>query len=140
MTQKEKKNANKLMKEIVKEIGGWYERIVDTPYGRYANKKPFDGVLTFGGCAFEFKFKEGGKTFNLDSEWRNKEPYQEIGLRQFEDSGSGYGILLIFWKRKNRIHVCWKRVTDLIGKHKIPFSEWHDKASLFSLLKGGEDG
>jgi len=134
MAQPEKTNAGKFTKELMKEFKGWYQRINDIPFGAHAEKKLFDGVFTSKGIAFEFKFKDGGATFNLDTEWRDREPHQEIGLRKFQDSGAGHGILLIFWKRKNRIHVCWHLVGDIIGIDKIPFDEWRDKEQLFSLI------
>ena len=136
MSQKEKQNANKLMADFLTDIGGWYQRIPDTPYGRFAEKKLFDGVYTFKGFAFEFKFKEQGATFNLNTEWRDKEPHQEIGLRQFQDTGTGLGILLIFWKRKHLIHICWLPVDEVVGVDKIKFEDWKTGDELRELMRG----
>jgi len=135
----EKEDANKLMKRVVEQLGGWYQRIADTPHGAYANRKPFDGTYTFRGVAFEFKKKNSGKTFNLDTEWREKEPHQEIGLRQFEDSGAGVGILVVFWKRNNRIHVRFMPVKELINRKKIGFDEMYNEDNLIWMMKGLRD-
>jgi hypothetical protein len=132
---RETKKAKEFLDKIMQDYPVWSQRIPDTPYNQYAHKKPFDAIITFGGIAIEFKYKDGGKTFNLNGEWRDKEPHQEIGLRKFHDCGAGVAMLLIFWKRKNRIHIKWLPIEEIINEDKISFDDMYSRKEFEELVE-----
>lgn len=133
-SEPEQTNADKLTKQLAIEFDSWYQNIPDT-YGGQGVKKPFDGIFTMHGIAFEFKFQDKGIHFNLEI-WRKDEPHQELGLWQFWNSGAGDGILLIFWKRKNgRIEKRWAFVKELLGKKKLKLEDMKDENALVKYLR-----
>jgi len=142
MAQKEKENVLKLFKRL-RETEGlpvWCQRLIDSPYGGQANRKPFDGLIVRKGFAVEAKFQDGGLIFNL-AEWRRKQPNQEAGLRQYYLSGTGEGILLIFWKPKckgqpkNRIQVRWEKIRHLLGMDTVDLLNMKTEEQLIDLLR-----
>jgi hypothetical protein len=133
-SEPEKTNADKLMKLIEKKFEVWFQNIPDT-YGGHGVKKPFDGILSIHGIAFEFKFQDGGIHYNLDT-WRKDEPHQELGLWQFCNSGAGVGILCIAWKRLNgRIDFRWVfSPQETKGVSKLKLEDQKTKKDLLDYL------
>jgi hypothetical protein len=135
MAQREKKYGKKLLKKIA-ENGGWSHRIVDTVYGNF--KKPFDAIFTRRGVAMEFKFMDGGKKFNL-KKWKEEQKNQYISLRKFQDSGAGIGILVIFWKRNNRVQTRWICIEKILEDDYLEFEHMHNEAELLDYTKVNDD-
>ena len=145
MSQKEKIHSVKWAKALLKEIGIWSERIVDTPYmsesGFATYKKPFDRIIVCKGLAVEFKFK-AGLSFNL-KKWKTdkKTRHQYSNLKKFAESKSGHAILFVFWKQKGKrdIQKRWCYVEQL-DVDRIYFKDMRTETELLGLIKEMNDG